>query len=116
MPGVEHMMSQPMKHVKNSCSDPPRSYRGGWIEICSSWIQILKRLQGRSHDRLRKQILLPEGYLPSEIEPRTTPSSLPEVPIIALIDPTAHQTIGPDALQKLERYLGTRQVCFFPSL
>lgn len=66
-------------------------------------------LQG-SHDSYKRHMQLPVGFLPSQPAPTISPTHLPDMPTIALVDTSAHESLGSIAQSKLEEYIGRDQV------
>lgn len=56
---------------------------------------------------------LPVGFLPSQPAPTISPTHLPDMPTIALVDTEAHEALGSVAKGKLEEYIGRDQVRLF---
>eukprot|EP00892_Ulva_mutabilis_P001078 jgi/Ulvmu1/10971/UM007_0150.1 len=63
-----------------------------------------------SHDSYKRHMQLPVGFLPSQPTPTISPTHLPDMPTIALVDTAAHESLGPIAKIKLEEYIGHDQV------
>lgn len=70
-------------------------------------------LQG-VYDQLKKRLQFPDGFLPGQDPPRTSHANVPDTPVVALIDSSSHEGIGPVAITSFKKYLGNDQVCPVP--
>lgn len=67
-------------------------------------------LQG-VYDQLKRRLQFPDGFLPGQAPPRSSNAIVPDTPVVALIDSSSHESIGPVAVTSFKKYLGNDQVC-----
>lgn len=59
---------------------------------------------------LKKRLQFPDGFLPGQNAPRTSHTTVPDTPVVALIDSRSHKSLGPVALKTFKNYLGDDHV------